>query len=75
MNQPVTKIPVGVFAQLGLANFLVATGAIGIAVPEIVPALSSPRVAWSLLGVGMIVDAWAIFGLIGALRSHARGGK
>lgn len=61
-------------AFVGLSAFagmLLAAGVVGLATPELVPALGKPSVAWSLIGVGVVLDLWAIGTLLTSARTDA----
>ena len=49
------------FIALGFTSlvFLVA-GVVGLASPDLAPALAPPAVAWSLIGVGVVLDGAAL---------------
>ena len=47
---------------------LLVAGIMGLTAPEIVPWAAKPSVAWSLVGVGLIMDAAAVVNLLGELR-------
>lgn len=47
---------------------LLAAGIIGLTAPEILPWPSNPSIAWSLIAVGGIMDAAAVFTLLAELK-------
>lgn len=47
---------------------LLVVGIMGLTAPELVPWAANPTIAWSLLGVGLIMDAAAVVNLLGELR-------
>ena len=51
-----------------LALPLVGAGIIGLSAPELLPWAGKPSVAWSLLGVGIIIDGAAVINLLAELR-------
>jgi hypothetical protein len=63
-------LPLLVLNAVGVA--CLAGGVCGLATPEMVPALSSPAVAWSLIAVGAMMDGYAMLGIVGHAR-RARG--
>ncbi|MDP6183139.1 MAG: hypothetical protein QF609_04920 [Gammaproteobacteria bacterium] len=68
MNTKETRvsIPVGFVVVTALASLFVGAGAIGLFAPDLVPSLSPPAVAWSLLGVGIVLDIGAVMQLLSA---------
>jgi len=49
-------------------------GALGLFEPTTVPQLAAPAVAWSLIGVGIVLDAAAIGIVLSARKTRARRG-
>ncbi|MEQ8233903.1 MAG: hypothetical protein RLW61_09020 [Gammaproteobacteria bacterium] len=68
-----TPLPLGPVAQSAFASLLLAAGVLGLVQPQLVPPLAQPAVAWSLIGVGALLDAWAVVAIVGAAR-RARDG-
>ena len=54
-------MPLGVLLISSIATLFMGAGAIGLFVPELVPALAKSTVAWSLIVVGIVLDLGAIF--------------
>jgi hypothetical protein len=69
--KPALKLPPAFFILSSAASLFLAGGLIGIFVPELLPPLAAASVAWSLVGVGVIFEAWAVALLIGAARRNA----
>jgi hypothetical protein len=57
-----------------VAMLFVAAGAYGLMASEVVPQLANPVVAWSLIAVGSVLDAAAIFVVVGARKMRRRWG-
>lgn len=55
-----------------VANLMLAAGFAGLFVPEVLPALATPAIAWSLIGVGVAIEIVAMIGIVGAIRRHPR---
>ena len=51
-------------ALMAIAVPFIAAGAIGLTSPELVPPLANPKIAWSLIGVGILMDAVASFQIV-----------
>ncbi len=49
------------------ANLMLAGGLTGLFAPSVVPVLAGPLLAWSLLGVGTVLELMAIGGLFAAM--------
>ena len=63
------KPNLGTFITLSMVALpLLVAGIMGLTAPEIVPWAANPTVAWSLLGVGLIMDAAAVVNLLSELR-------
>ncbi|MDO8330104.1 MAG: hypothetical protein Q7T36_06500 [Fluviicoccus sp.] len=62
------KLPPLFFAATSMAGLFLAGGVLGLFAPQVIPALADKAVAWSLLGVGIALDGWAVFQLISASR-------
>ena len=56
MNQSAPKLPIGVLILNMLGSIALAAGVAGLFVPEAVPFLSSPAVAWALICVGLMLE-------------------
>lgn len=69
----VTIPPMGIVLSVVAIVFL-AAGACGLLSPGTVPQLAAPAVAWSLITVGVVLDAAALFIVIGAARPRRRRG-
>lgn len=68
---PALKLPPGFFALSATAPMFLGGGLVGLYVPTLFPSLADPPVAWSLIGVGAVFEAWAVVILIGAMRRNA----
>ncbi|MEQ8663954.1 MAG: hypothetical protein RLW62_24300 [Gammaproteobacteria bacterium] len=62
------RVPLAALAQSLFAVSLIGAGICGLTQPELVPPLARPAVAWSLIGVGVLLDAWAVLAIVGAVR-------
>ncbi|CAG0933442.1 MAG: hypothetical protein EFKGCFLK_00424 [Rhodocyclaceae bacterium] len=71
--KPALKLPPAFFALSTAASLFLAGGVLGLFAPRVLPALASPPVAWSLIGVGVTFEAWAVAILIGTARRNAAG--
>lgn len=71
-NQPRAKLklPPQFFAATSMASLFLAAGILGLFAPEVIPALADKAVVWSLLGVGIALDGWAVFLLMQASRKR-----
>lgn len=69
----VTIPPMGIVLSMVAMAFL-AAGAYGLMSPEAVPQLAAPAIAWSLIAVGVMLDAAALFVVIGAAKPRRRRG-
>ncbi len=67
----VTISPMGIALSV-VATLFLAAGVYGLLGPEAVPQLAAPAVAWSFIAVGIMLDAAAIFIVIGAARPRRR---
>lgn len=54
-----------------VAALFLAAGVTGLFLPEVAPRLARPAVAWSLIGVGVVLDGFAVAALFSA-RARAR---
>ena len=55
------SFPWGLVLVCTIATLFVCTGVVRCLMPDLVPALARPMVAWSLIGVGILLDFGAIF--------------
>ena len=55
-----------------VAMLFLGAGAYGLIKPEAVPQLAAPAVTWSLIAVGIVLDAAALFVVLGAARKLRR---
>ncbi len=62
------KLPPQFFAATSMAGLFLVGGVLGLFAPQVIPALADKAVAWSLLGVGVALDGWAVLQLISASR-------
>ncbi len=56
MNNQQKLVTVNIFILFGFASLLFIAGILGLMMPEFVPALANPKVAWALIGVGCVLD-------------------
>ena len=75
MAQPAHReLPVSALAVNLLGALLLAGGVVGLMVPDIgesVPALTDRLTAFSLIGVGVVLDFWSIPAILRSLRNRA----
>lgn len=67
MNDPALAsrpFPVAAFAASVFGGLLMGLGIAGLYLPEALPALASPSVAWSLIGVGAVFDIYGVYGIV-----------
>lgn len=57
-----------------VATLFLVAGVAGLVVPEIVPSLARPAVAWALVGVGVTLDLGAVWQLMSARSASAARG-
>ena len=62
------RIPVAGIALSTVASALLAVGIVALVSPGLIPGVSSPMVAWTMIAVGAIVDAMAMVQIIRAAR-------
>lgn len=67
------KLPPLFFVTTALSGVALGAGALGLAMPELVPALGHPPVAWTLIGAGVALEAFAISMVLAAARSSNAG--
>lgn len=63
----------GPLAVNGIGAVFLLAGVIGLFVPSLaqaIPGLSDPATAWTLLAVGVLLDAWSSFAIIQRLRQR-----
>lgn len=60
------SIPWGAIITSLIASLFLCAGVAGLLMPELVPKLARPAVAWSLIGVGIVLDLGAIFHFVSA---------
>ncbi len=63
---PRKTLPISFVLLSGLGALSLAAGVVGLVAPEIAPPLASSAVAWSLIGVGLIMDVIAFTQLMTA---------
>lgn len=74
ITQVEAKNPVPMFIVVSSVAMVFLLGAaIGFFEPALVPQLAQARVMWSLLFVGLTLDAGALLMLLGARRKRSRG--
>ncbi len=61
------RLPPLFFAAFGVAGLALGAGVLGLFAPTVVPALSDPAVAWSCIGVGVVLEGWGASMLLAAL--------
>jgi hypothetical protein len=52
-----------------VALVLLVAGVVGLASPELVPAMAKPMVAWSMIAIGLMLDGAAAVVLLASRRS------
>jgi hypothetical protein len=62
------RLPIPAVALSVLANLMLAAGLAGLFIPEKLPALAAPALAWTLVGVGAGIEIAALIGIVGAMR-------
>lgn len=76
MTQPVRQaLPVAALAVNLLGTMLLAAGIAALAVPDIgerVPALGDRLTAFSLIGVGVVLDLWSIMAILRGAKNRGR---
>lgn len=65
-------LPPMFFATSFGASICFAAGLLGLFAPEVFPPLAEPSLAYSLIGLAIFLEGWAIFILIGASREAAK---
>ena len=63
---PQKTLPISFVALSTIGAIALAAGVVGLVAPEIAPPLASSTVAWSLIGVGVIMDVLAFMQLLAA---------
>jgi hypothetical protein len=71
-NKPQRRLPLGWLAVSAVANLLIVGGLLGLVNPALVPAISAPKIAWTLLGVGIAIEVVAVIALVQALRGNGK---
>lgn len=70
-NKTSPQVPLGALAVNVLGTLLATAGIVGLLVPDLarhVPALTDALTAWTLLVVGLALDAWSVRAIIARLR-------
>jgi hypothetical protein len=55
------------------ASLCFAAGILGLFAPDVFPPLAEKAVAYALIGVGVVLEAWSLSMLIGTIRQRQRG--
>jgi len=66
-----TTLPLGPVAVNAVGTLLLMAGALGLFVPGAIsamPALADPAIAWIVLVLGGVLDAWACLAIVQRLR-------
>jgi hypothetical protein len=73
MNAPMPPQPppASFFVLSVVASLLLAGGLAGLLVPELLPPLAHPPVAWALIGVGAVFEIWSVAMLLATTRRNA----
>ena len=56
-----------------IAMVFLAAGILGLFAPTVVPPLASPKVAWSLIVVAVVMDGAAVVNVVMAVKERAGG--
>jgi hypothetical protein len=67
------RLPPLFFAVSAVAGLALGAGAVGLFAPDVVPALADPAMAWTCIGVGVVLEGWGAAMVLTAAR--ARGGE
>lgn len=70
-NPPKMWLPPIFFALSLAASLSLAAGIIGAFAPEVLPALGRKDLAYSLIGLGVFLEGWAVAVLISSSRAAA----
>lgn len=54
------------------ASLCFAAGILGLFAPDVFPPLAEKNVAYALIGVGVVLEAWSLSMLIGSIRQRRR---
>ena len=65
-------VPIPALALSVIANLMLAAGLAGLFIPEKLPALAAPTLAWALVGVGAVLEIVAMIGIISAMRQQGQ---
>ena len=60
---PPLQLPLPLLVVNMVGMLMMGGGAAGLALPEALPALARPAVAWSLLGAGLLLDLGSAAGI------------
>lgn len=61
--RPPLELPLPLLVVNLVGMLMMGGGAAGLAVPEALPGLARPAVAWSLLGAGLLLDLGSAVGI------------
>ncbi|RME33404.1 MAG: hypothetical protein D6786_07790 [Gammaproteobacteria bacterium] len=59
----------------GVGTLLLGAGLIGLLAPHLAPPLAAARIAWSLIGVGLILDLASMAGFLRIALKQRQGGR
>lgn len=71
---PALRLPPLFFAVSAVAGLALGAGAVGLFAPTVIPALADPAVAWSCIGVGVLMEGWGASMVLAAARERGRHG-
>jgi protein-S-isoprenylcysteine O-methyltransferase Ste14 len=74
-GEPDRNLLVGPLIANAIGTLFLLAGAIGLFVPQLaqsVPGLADPLTAWTLLGIGVVLDTWSGLAIVQRLRRKPR---
>lgn len=69
MTRKAPGIPVAFIVINAIGSVMLGAGVVGLVEPTLLPQLSRPAIAWSLIGVGLALDVIAVVQLVASRRS------
>lgn len=55
------------------ASLCIAAGVLGLFAPDVFPPLAEKKVAYALIGIGVVFEGWSLSMLISTIRQRQRG--